>query len=272
VRRLTLVLVALTVVVACAPGPANRATPGPALNPTFLAITNDALGPLLLGSRNGAYLSRDAGRSWKAMAPEGVPVVAHAETARGVLLSLGPQSLEYDLALDRPLGSPHPWPGDRRVTALAASFGTHTVWALSDGDEPRMLRSKDDGRSWTAVVPTGLCRRPRALAATTASDRRPLLYAACGPRGLLVSANGGLSFQRVAGFNDARDVATCLSDPKVIVVATPLVRVTKDRGITWHDGNIVADRVAVDPRNSDLVFAIAPNGGLFASKDGGRTF
>jgi photosystem II stability/assembly factor-like uncharacterized protein len=271
VRRLLLVLV-VVVLVACAPGPANRAIPGPATNPTFLAITNDALGPLLLGSRNGAYLSRDAGRSWKPLPPARVPVVAHAETERGVLLSLGPQSLVYDLALDRPLADPHPWPGDRRVVALAASSSTHTVWALGDGDEPRMLRSKDDGRSWTAIVPTGLCRRPRALAATSPPDHRPLLYAACGPNGLLVSENGGLTFKRIAGFNTARDVAICLGDPKVVVVATPLVRVTKNGGITWHDGNVVADRVAVDPRNSDLVFAIAPNGRLFASKDGGRSF
>ena len=136
-----------------------------------------------------------------------------------------------------------------------------------------MLRSRDDGGTWDAIVPTGLCRQPRALAATgPVEGGKALLYAACGPRGLLVSDNGGLSFERVPGIRNARDVAVCLRDPNVVVVATPLVRVSEDGGRTWRDGRVVADRVAVDPRNPDLVFAIAPNGRLFASKDGGRTF
>ena len=67
-------------------------------------------------------------------------------------------------------------------------------------------------------------------------------------------------------------MATSLSDPLMVVVATPLVRVSRDGAATWRDGLLVAERVAIDPRNPDLVFAIAPNDRLFTSKDGGRTF
>lgn len=270
-RGLALVL-AVAALVGCTPGPADREVPARAFDPTFLTITNDPLGPLLLGSTGGGFTSRDAGRSWTPLAPSRVRTLAQAQTHRGVLVSLGSQWLEYDLALKQELTPLTRWPGDRRIVALAASASLQTVWALATGEEPRMLRSRDDGRTWAPIVPTGLCRQPRALAATGGVEGKALLYAACGPRGLLVSENDGLSFERVPGIRNARDVAVCLRAPNVVVVATPLVRVSEDGGRTWRDGRVVADRVAVDPRNPDLVFAIAPNGRLFASKDGGRTF
>lgn len=273
VRRHLALVVAAVALLGCTPGPADREVPARASDPTFLTITNDPLGPLLLGSTGGGFTSRDAGRSWQPLPPARVPALAQAETHRGVLVSLGPQWIEYDLALEREVTPVTRWPGDRRIVALAASATLKTVWALATGPEPRMLRSRDEGATWTEIVPTGLCRQPRGLAATgPREDGKALLYAACGPRGLLVSDNGGLSFERVPGIRNARDVAVCLRDPLVVVVATPLVRVSRDGGRTWIDGRVVADRVAVDPRNPDLVFAIAPNGRLFASKDGGRTF
>jgi photosystem II stability/assembly factor-like uncharacterized protein len=272
-RRLVLlaVLVAAVVVPACSPAPPDRAVPDAASDPTFLAVTNHALAPLLLGSRGGAYTSLDGGRSWSSLEPPVEPALAMTMTNNAVQMSTGFRRVAYDLELKRSLGRPAPWPDGRKVIALASDVRRRMLWALAEGDQPRLYRSANNGGDWVPVVPNGLCRRPRALAASS-TEGAPRIYAACGGRGLLVSDDLGLSFQHVEGIRDAWDVATSLSDPLMVVVATPLVRVSRDGAQTWRDGLLVAERVAIDPRNPDLVFAIAPNDRLFTSKDGGHTF
>jgi photosystem II stability/assembly factor-like uncharacterized protein len=265
------VLAAAVVASACSPAPPDRAVPASASDPTFLAITNHALAPLLLGSRGGAFSSLDGGRSWSSLEPPVEPALAIAMTSNAVQMSTGFRRVAYDLELKRSLGRPAPWPDGRKVIALASDVRRKLVWALAEGEQPRLYRSADNGGHWVPVVPNGLCRRPRALAASSTEDA-PRLYAACGGVGLLVSDDLGLSFQHVSGIRDAWEVATSLSDPLMVVVATPLVRVSRDSAATWTDGLLVAERVAIDPRNPDLVFAIAPNDRLFTSKDGGRTF
>ena len=271
-RARAVALPLLALVAACSPAPPDRATPDGAREPTFLTVTNDALGPLLLGSRDGAFVSGDAGRTWGELRPRAWPAIAMATTSGAVIVSTGTRRLTYDLQLERAIEDPQAWPGGRYVAALAAIPSSRLVWALTRGVQPRLLRSRDDGVTWTPLVATGLCRTPRSLAATQAEDGPPVLFAACGPDGLLVSRDDGLSFERVAGVDAARDVATCLADRRMLVIATPLVRVSHDLGATWEDGDLLAERVAIDPRNPLLVFAIATNDRLFASKDGGRTF
>ncbi len=271
--RAALALVALLLLAAaCSPAPPDRATPSQVTDPTFLAVTNDALGPLLLGSLAGTFVSEDAGRSWRELAPRARPAVAMATTSTAVIISTGTRWLTYDLRLERAVHEPRPWPDDRRVIALASIPSSRLIWALAAASEPRLLRSRDDGATWIPVVPTGLCHRPRALAATAAPGEPPAIFAACGADGLLVSRNDGLTFERVPGIRNARDVATSLSDRTMVVVATPLVRISHDLGGTWADAPLVADRVAIDPRNPMLLFAVAPNDRLFASKDGGKSF
>ena len=83
----------------------------------------------------------------------------------------------------------------------------------------------------------------------------------------------GFTFQRVAEAPWAvSDVATALGVPGAVVIVTPVVRASRDGGRTWADSALSAMHVAVDPRNWRLVFAIAENGRLYASVDGGRSF
>jgi hypothetical protein len=67
-------------------------------------------------------------------------------------------------------------------------------------------------------------------------------------------------------------VATSAFDPGTVVIATPIVRVSRDRGETFSAKGLSARLVAVDPRNPSLIFAIALNGRLYASADGGDHF
>ncbi len=69
-----------------------------------------------------------------------------------------------------------------------------------------------------------------------------------------------------------RDVATSAFDAGTVVIASPVVRVSRDRGETFAAKGLSARLVAVDPRNPSLIFAVAQNGRLYASADGGNTF
>jgi hypothetical protein len=118
----------------------------------------------------------------------------------------------------------------------------------------------------------GLCPRPRALAAAPRRGATDRVYAACGDAGLLVSDSLGAYWRPLPGVASAGDVATSPADGAFVAVVTPLVTISRDGGTTWDERPLSAIRVAVSPRNAQLVFAIAENGRLFASVDGGRTF
>jgi hypothetical protein len=98
------------------------------------------------------------------------------------------------------------------------------------------------------------------------------VFAAC-REGLFASDDFGYSFHRLRSAPaNIRDVATSAFDPGTVVIATPIVRVSRDRGETFSAKGLSARLVAVDPRNPSLIFAIALNGRLYASADGGDHF
>ena len=146
-RRLVIlaVLAAAVAASACSPAPPDRAVPDDATDPTFLAITNHALAPLLLGSRGGAFTSLDGGRSWSSLEPPVEPALAIAMTSNAVQMSTGFRRVAYDLELKRSLGRPAPWPDGRRVIALASDVPRKMLWALAEGDQPRLYRSANNG-------------------------------------------------------------------------------------------------------------------------------
>src|SRR5688572_9671454 len=142
-RAATVLLALLLVAAACSPAPPDRATPDEATDPTFLAVTNDALAPLMLGSLRGTFVSPDAGRSWAELAPPARPAIAMATTSTAVVVSTGTRWLTYDLRLERAIAEPREWPGGRRVIALASIPSSRLLWALAAGEQPRLLRSRD---------------------------------------------------------------------------------------------------------------------------------
>ncbi len=276
-RPLAAVVVAASLLAACTPpGPPDRALPSRTGDPKFLVVTNHALAPLGVGAASGLWITTDVGRTWQAARPAVRGALAVGFTAGRVYVSRGQHYEIRDPSLRTQVVFARRWPFPGTVTGLASDPRHNRMWALARvGDNGQTLRyTKDGGRVWWVVSSTGLCLHPRSLAASSepGRDGRVRLFAAC-REGLYASDDLGYSFRRLTSAPaDVRDVATSMFDAGTVVIASPVVRVSRDRGETFGAKGLSARRVAVDPRNPSLLFAIAMNGHLYASADGGNHF
>ena len=257
------------------PGAPQQSIPDGVGDARFLSVANDARGSLIVGSTAGIWISRDVGRTWKYVHPVPRDTTAIAYGRSRVFVARGKVYERRDGSLTRIFGGTVPWPFGGTVTALASEPRGSRLWAVTHLPQLALAYSNDDGLHWYGRPATGLCPRPRAIAASPPARRHgtPVLYVACGVRGLQRSDDLGISFHTVEEAPwTVLDVSTALSVPGAVAIVTPIVRVSRDGGATWLDSGLSAKRVALDPRNRRLVFAIAENGRLFTSVDGGRTF
>jgi photosystem II stability/assembly factor-like uncharacterized protein len=278
VRRTLAVSVALAALVsACTPpGPPDRALHPKTGTPRFLVVTNQAVAPLAVGSGSGLWVTTDVGRTWRAARPGVRGAVAIGFTSGRAYVSRGEQFEIRDPSLRRQVVFARRWPFPGAVTGLASDPRHNRMWALARiGDEEQVLRyTNNGGRRWWVVSGAGLCLHPRSLAASSEPGRngRVRVFAAC-REGLFASDDLGYSFRRLTSApENVRDVATSMFDAGTVVIASPVVRVSRDRGETFSAMGLSARLVAVDPRNPSLIFAVALNGRLYASADGGRHF
>ncbi len=252
--------------------PKPRTVPAGFAQPRAFLISDEAQGPILLGGDFGLRSSLDGGRTWTTPDDGDQPVLAVAPYDDQLLVSRGVTRQPYGYDVTKPSGEVQAWPFPGAVTALAGSARRSRLWAVTRDGAPRLMYSNDGGRYWWQMSAIGLCPRPRSLA-TSPQPRRPdRLWVACGRQGLLVSDDLGVNFRKVDGIPRADDVAAARGTSGHAVVATPQVAVTRDNGETWRYAALYAERLAVDPRSSDLVFAISGNGSLVVSLDGGLTF
>ncbi len=275
-RPLAVSVVLIALLAACTPpGPPDRPLPSRVGTPKFLTVSNQALAPLAVGSANGMWITTDVARTWQAARPavrnaQSIGYTAgRAYISRGQHYEIRDPSLRTEIVTRR-------WPFPGTVTGLASDPRHNRMWALARiGDNGQTLRyTKDGGRVWWVVSASGLCVHPRSLAASSEPGRngRVRLFAAC-REGLFASDDLGYTFRRLTSAPaDVRDVATSMFDAGTVVIASPVVRVSRDRGETFAAKGLSARLVAVDPRNPSLLFAVALNGRLYASADAGNTF
>lgn len=276
-RPLAASVVLAALLAACTPpGPPDRALPARTGEPKFLVVTNQALAPLAVGSATGMWITTDVARTWDAARPAVRGALAIGFTAGRVYVSRGQHYEIRDPSLRTQVVFARRWPFPGSVTGLASDPRHNRMWALARvGDNGQTLRyTRDGGRLWWVVSATGLCLHPRSLAASSEPrrDGRVRVFAAC-REGLYASDDLGYSFRRLTSAPaNVRDVATSLFDAGTVVIASPVVRVSRDRGETFSSKGLSARLVAIDPRNPSLLFAIALNGRLYASADGGNHF
>ncbi len=125
-----------------------------------LASSPAPSGPLLAGTKAGLMASNDGGLNWVRAPgiPADAPVAAvsyHATDARAVYAYVG----RPDLGLMRSRDAGATWESTGlgmeasvRVVALAVGPGHHLVVATARSD---VVRSRDSGRTWLAVVERG---------------------------------------------------------------------------------------------------------------------
>ncbi len=256
--------------VACGGPPPDRALPIRIRAATFLAVSNDAGAPLVVGSSGGAYTSRDAGRTWHLARPRAFGAIAVTFTRTNAIFSRGREKQVTDLAIRVLRGRVVEWPFPGEVTALASDPTHHQVWAWAG----RLLYSNNDGRSFFPAVGIGLPSTVRSMTALIdRTGKEPArVFAACGAAGLYETRGVGGAWTRVPSVDAAEDVDATLTDDSFLVVATPVVEVSRDGGATFSVSPLSATHVAVDPRNTNLISAVAENGRLYQSVDGGKHF
>ncbi len=99
-----------------------------------------------------------------------------------------------------------------------------------------------------------------------------------GNLGIIMSSDGGRNWRRIAkGVNgpvDFHQLDASKADPKVIYGVYGDLQVSRDGGHTWEQGGMAPDGLidlAASAKDVNVLYA-ATKGGLFASKDGGKTW
>nr|MBA3716855.1 hypothetical protein [Actinomycetota bacterium] len=224
---------------------------------------------LTLGTHNGLYVSEDGGNRWRFAA-------LRADDAMN-LTRFGPNQLWVagHNVLKKSTDGGRTWSDvqasglpDFDVHALAADpRATDTLFAAVAGQG--LYRSSDGGRSFSLVS-----RAVGGGVVTLAVTENGRILAGDVDRGLLVTADGGAHW-RVSARGQVFGLAVSGSDPRRLIAAGAGLAVSIDGGRTWRwrlslPGG--AGPVAWAPSAPNTAFAVAFNGTLFRSDDGGASW
>lgn len=143
------------------------------------------------------------------------------------------------------------------------------LWGIDAG---RLLASEDGGREWRVVNAGPL----NALGLTPDPTDAQVLYAAL-PDGIRRSTNGGATWSAPMGV-PAAVIAIDRNEPDVWFVGDGEgVLRSADGGATWTrlgldaEGSVVG-YLAIDPTDSDVVYAATYSAAIHKSEDGGETW
>jgi len=260
-------------------------------------------GVLLLNTDQGTFRSVDNGSTWQPLegplssggVADFLPALEPSKTPTAVPGSAGPTVLAatgYGLFVSRDGGAL--WQAHGSGLPINSSIAglltdarrAGQIWAITDNRPiagtaapPLVLRSLDDGRTWTPAA-RGL---PDAVATAWAIDpSAPDAIAIVTQESFSRTSDGGLTWQ-TTGIEPGNRAALAIapSNGRVIYLGgRPALRST-DRGQTWQSMPVVlpgqdaqsADvtGLVVDPANPEHVWA-GFDGGVAESLDGGRTW
>ena len=249
----------------------RRAVPVENGTPTFLVQSFDATGTLLLGTPTGVLRSSDGGRTWHTTprhvwgALSAGFTQASTIVSRGRLLQRG--NLSYD-HVDAPKRSPFHGGSVLALTWLPGG----KLYAIVRGTYWHLYVTLDSARTWYPRPAITLPHATRAIAAARSKGGPDVVYAAAGGAGLWRSIDAGVSWSRLPVKANALSVATTPARWQHVVAALPDLSWSDDYGSTWHRSGPRARLVAADPRNDRIWWAVAPDGELLVSTDGGRTW
>jgi photosystem II stability/assembly factor-like uncharacterized protein len=250
----------------------HRAVPTISGTPSFLAQSFDATGTLLVGTPLGVYRSSDGGRTWHTTQRHvwGALAVGFTQAStivsRGRLLQRG--NLSYD-RVDAPKRSPFHGGSVLALTWLPGG----KLYALVRGTYWHLYVTLDSARTWYPRPALSLPRSSKAIAVARTKGAPDVLYAAAGRTGLWRSVDAGVSWSRLpVKAPSAQSVATSPARWQHVVAALPELSWSDDYGATWHTSGPRATIVASDPRNERIWYAVAPDGELLVSTDGGHSW
>gem|GEM_PF-3426360 len=250
----------------------------------------------LATNSNGLLKSRDGGATWRRIdigfTSDFVSSIALQRDARGrTTIFAGalndPQAELHAITLPsglyRSMDRGKTWKkinvsgGETNVFAIAQSRSpVGSIFAATGGG---VFRSDDYGAQWTFA---GAGLGAAQINALAIDDATGDVYAA-GNAGMFVSDDNGATWRKGAPaplFPNTSPVDIAIGAPGTAFVATQQhgVIMTRDTGATWIGGvsfnltEMVPHMVAVDPVDSDILYAALQTQGVAKSEDGGLTW
>jgi photosystem II stability/assembly factor-like uncharacterized protein len=261
-------------------------------------------GVFLLNTSTGTFRSADGGFTWQplegALSSGGVAeflpldqtsgsLSPGAATSDAVVLAATGHGLYISLdsgAIWAPLGAGMPF--NSKIAGLLTHPGSPgQVFAVSDNmsswgavQPPMILRSLDGGQRWSAAA-AGLPDAPATAWALDPNDPNTLFVASW--EQVFRSSDAGLSWQSARLETGAHNaIAVAASDGNVIYLGGRPAMRSSDRGLTWTPMPVILpgevaqthdlSGLIVDPEDAAHLWAALDGGGVFESRDAGRSW
>jgi len=265
----------------------GKAWVSPAIPAPVFAVAGSPkqAGVLFAGTASGIFKSTDAGNTWNALksgpayqvnsiiVDPNDPAVIYGGGSEGIFKSRDGGLTWQQNNLQGP---------SNVIVLVSSPLRSSTLFAGIDlggiPSTPTVYRSTDAGATWALLL-----NSPIGAFALACDPTNPdVMYAGVSKGGFSSSAtstavyktsDSGDTWTKLADLPLAISTLNLVASPAAVYAATKKgVVVSRDGGITWNATSVtdVADAVAVDPNNPQVVFASA--GGIFASTDGGTNW
>jgi photosystem II stability/assembly factor-like uncharacterized protein len=230
---------------------------------------------MYLGTNTGIFRSMDRGESWTKMAAPKPP--ARTRAKRGVVKKT---------AAVKPTTPPPPV--DLAPKPLAVITDQVTMLEFLPGPNGGLFaatakglyKTVDPSKGWMPVI-FGNGIDQRVMTMYMNPDRPDTIWAGTSVSGVVVSRDGGKTWDKAGGAIDGVPISSIMSDRKrpdyIYVGTTQTFYLSRDNGRTWmrRGGNLPLGNytsILINPNNSDEVLissAMSTDGGIFISTDAG---
>ncbi len=169
----------------------------------------------------------------------------------------------------------------------SCGLGNLTIpsWVIPGGynitGNPGVYKSIDAGQNWSQVLTT----EHKVRGIRLHPDNHEVIYAAVHDEGLLVSTNGGSSWDPYNNNLDTTVLTSLAVSDDMIYVGTQGFGVysgdinVSDYSVTWQSARsnkpnppVYSIQIIIDPEDSSRIYVSSNPGGLYRSDDGGLTF
>ncbi len=240
---------------------------------------------LYMGTNIGMFRSLDRGVNWtQLLPPKPVPVKkpVKGKTARRSVKSKIPVKKPETVAAPPVVSTPSLIPalGEKIKVLARTEDGKNGILA---GTDKGIYRTYDLSKGWERIF-FGDGINENVFVINTSIERPETIWVGTATSGVIVSRDGGETWQKVPGVPEAVPVSSIAFDPKnsetMYVGTTQTLYLTRDGGKTWtrRGGNLPLGNytsILINPNNSREVFAassLESDGGIFFSDDTGMNW
>lgn len=245
------------------------------------AILQDRENPntMYLGTNLGLFTSADRGNSWKqVVAPKPPPAkktTSRRTRSRGKTTKPAPVTAKTETTPAAPALMPVL---DEKVKVL--SYTEDGKNGLLAGTDTGLYRTYDITKGWEKI-PFGEGMSSNVFVIYSTPRQPETIWVGTSVSGVIVSRDGGATWNKVGGAPDNVPISSITIDPKrpenVYVGTSQTLYLSRDGGKTWtrRGGNLPLGNytsILVNPNNTDEVYtssALESDGGIYYSDDSG---